>query len=261
MITSNFFKDFRSALFNPDQWLFLGWYDIKSKYIRTKLGPLWIVLVNIITIVCFSIIGSALFNQSTTEYLPHVTTGLFIWYYISGILIESCSAFYSDAYLLQNLNINPISVCLRLFIRNTISFAHSFLVIIAVLLFFSRSFNVYSFLWIAAIPIYALTAMSLSIILGIITTRYRDFTHIIQSLITIFPFVTPLIWKEEMLGNKIILAQINPVTHYVALLRDPLLCSPIKPITYTITVASTLLLVTISIFMYNKFRYRLVFWL
>ena len=260
-IYSFFTHDLIEAFRNHDQWLFLGWHDIKSKYRRTSLGPLWIVIVNLITILCFSVVGAALFNQDVRWFLPHATVGLFVWYYVASILTESCMVFSSQDYLLQNLNITPLTLVLRMFVKNTISFSHSFIVIIAVILLFTPGFSIQSLLVFLAIPFFAITSTSISIILGIVSTRFRDINHAVQSLMTIFPFITPLIWKEEMLGSRAYIAKINPATHYIALFRDPLLSNEIKSYTYIITAIMSVSLLLLSIYIYNKFRHRLIYWL
>lgn len=260
--SSNFFRDdLKEALSQPDQWLYLGWHDIKSKYRRTKLGPTWIVLVNLVTVLCFSVVGATLFKQDMRSFLPHVTVGLFVWYYIAAILSDSCIVYNSQAPLLQNLNTNQLTLCLRLFVRNTIAFMHSFVVIILVLIFLLSDYSFEMLYAFFALPIYMLTALALSIIFGTFATRFRDVGHIVQSIVTIFPFVTPLIWKVEMLGDRQYIADFNPVTHYVALMRDPLLGNPIKMQTYLITLGITAIMLLFSAALYNKYRYRIVYWL
>lgn len=256
-----FFKDLADAIKSTDQWLFLGWHDIKSKYRRTKLGPLWIVMVNLVTIGCFSIVGSALFGQSMKEFLPHVAVGLFVWYYISTILSESCLVYSSQSHLLKNLNINPLTLVLRLFVRNTITFAHSFIIIIVIVGLFVNQLTATVWLGLLAVPFFAVASVGISMILGTAATRYRDIAHIVQAVISIFPFITPLIWKEEMLGSRVYIATINPATHFIALLRDPLLGNEIKLITYVISFVLCSVLLILGVYVYNKFKKRIVFWL
>lgn len=263
MTTNNifFWTDLADAIRKPDQWLYLGWHDIKSKYRRTKLGPTWIVLVNLVTVLCFSVVGATLFKQDMSSFLPHVTVGLFAWYYIASILTDSCVLYSTQVTMLRNLNVNLVTLCLRLFVRNTISFLHSAVVIALVILFLVKSYSFTMLLALLAIPIYMITALAISIILGTFATRFHDVGHMVGSLVTIFPFVTPLIWREEMLGSRQYIASLNPVTHYIALLRDPLLGNPIQFKTYIVTIGLSGALILFSSALYNKYRYRIVYWL
>lgn len=254
-------NDFYRSLSLPDQWFFLAWHEIRSRYRRTKLGPIWIVLVNFVTILCFSVISASLFKQDVRVILPHVAAGLFVWSYIATILSDSCVVFTSQAYLLQNMRTNLISLCLRLFVRNTIAFLHSFPLLILIAVFFAPAFSWNVLLVIPALPLIALTSVSLSIILGFLTARFRDVAQLMQSIITVFPFITPILWSAQMLGDRAYLATINPVTHYIALIRDPLLGVPLQLNTYLIATGTTIALLAFAAFLYNKFRYRLVFWL
>lgn len=256
-----FVNDIRISFSLPDQWFFLAYHDIRSRYRRTKLGPIWIVLVNLVTILCFSVVSASLFKQDVRAILPHVAAGLFVWSYIATILSDSCVLFTSHAHLLQNMRTNLISLCLRLFIRNTLAFLHAFPLLILIALLYSPNFSWKILLLLPSFILFALTSVSTSIILGFLTARFRDVGQIVQSIVTIFPFITPILWSAQMLGDRAYLATINPVTHFIALIRDPLLGNPPLLNTYLIAAGTSFSLLVFAIFLYNKFRYRLIFWL
>ncbi len=254
-------SDLISAFNVKDQWVYLGWHEILSKYRRTKLGPLWLIIVNLVTIFCFSVIGSLLFKIEIKLFLPHVACGLFVWAYVSSILVDSCNVFISQAYVLQNLNVNPIVFCLRLFVKNTLIFAHCLPVICVMLILLGHTIPLQSLLIFLTLPIFMVTSFAISLILGILSARYRDISHMVQSLITIFPFITPIMWRTEMLGTNTFIANLNPVTHYIAIIRDPILGNPLPFISYIITIILSTGLFITSLYFYNKFKHRIVFWL
>lgn len=256
-----FLKDVIKAASFSDQWLFLGWHDIRSKYRRTILGPLWIILVNLITILCFTVIGGALFNQDIKGFLPHVAAGMFVWAFIGSILGESCNNFITNAHILQNLNINPTAIILRMVVRNIIIFLHSLVIIFLILLLLGHGLSMNMFYFFLAVPIYLVGAVAISVICGFLGTRYRDISFLVQSILTIFPFITPIMWKIEMLGNKQFIAYINPITHYIAIMREPLLGNKVHIIHYIISSSISIILLILANYLYNKFRHRLVFWL
>jgi len=254
-------NDLISAFNVKDQWIYLGWHEIVSKYRRTKLGPLWLIIVNLVTIFCFSVVGSLLFKIEIRLFLPHVACGLFVWAYVSSILVDSCNIFTSQAYVLQNLNVNPIVFCLRLFIKNTLIFAHCLPVLCIMLILLRHTITLQSLLIFLTLPIFMATSFATSLILGILSARYRDISHMVQSLITIFPFITPIMWRTEMLGKNTIVANLNPVTHYIAIIRDPILGNPLPIMSYVITISLSVILCVIALYFYNKFKHRIVFWL
>lgn len=254
-------KDFQDAIKFKDQWMYLGWHEIVSKYRRTKLGPFWLIIVNLVTIFCFSVVGSLLFKIEIKLFLPHVACGLFVWAYVSSILIDSCNVFISQAYVMQNLNVNPMTFCLRLFVKNTLIFAHCLPVLFVMLLLLGHSLHLQSLLIFLILPIFLITSLSISLIFGILSARYRDISHMVQSLLTIFPFITPIMWKTEMLGNYAYVANLNPITHYIAIVRDPILGNPLPFMSYIATSIISTVLFIIALYLYNNFKHRIVFWL
>lgn len=258
---NHFLQDFIKAIKHKDQWVLLAWYDIKSKYRRTVLGPIWILIVNLITIGCFAMVGAALFGQSLRNFLPHVAIGMFVWYYISGILNESCNIFTGNAYLIKNLNVNYLSLVLRLFIRNTIYFAHSIVLIVIIVALFVQNIGGTIFLTFFAIPCFALSSIGLCLIIGISTARYRDIGNLITSSMTIVPFVTPLMWKKEMLGDRTYIADLNPITHFISIIREPLINNNFPIGSYIICCLVSLAIFLTGMIVYNKYMKRTIFWI
>lgn len=252
--------DFIIALKNKDAWIYLAWHDVVAKYRRTTLGPVWAIVITAVSILCMSVLGSILFKTNLRDFLPHVACGMVVWTFINSIILESCSIFVSQSGLIQNVKVSLLALVLRMFLRNTIIFLHSFVILFLILIIFS-SLNLYFFLIIPSFFIYALNAMALGILLGFFATRYRDILYIIQALLSIVMLITPIMWRVEMLGEYSILADLNPFTHFIALFREPLLGRGISTLSIQYVVVFTIANLFMAQCMYNKFKNRLVFWL
>lgn len=208
-----------------------------------------------------SVLGSLLFKKPMHEVLPYVACGMVVWGMLSMLVIESCSLFLGYAWMLSNLNINPILLCMRMFMRNVIAFAHSMLVLALVLLYYG-TFSIWGLaLSFGAMVIYLINSISLCIVLGFMATRYRDLAQIVQAVMNILVFMTPVMWQKDMLGDKVILAEANPFTHFIDIIRMPLLSQPTPDLSLIYVAAFTLLNVCTACYLYRRFKHRLVFWL
>lgn len=258
---TNFFKDFLSALKSYDQPLYMAWWDIRSKYRRTLLGPFWMVIVTFITIGCMSVIGSLLFKMNMKEFFPYIATGMIVWAFLSALIVESCSVFIGYAWMLSNLNFNLITLCVRMFVKNFIVFIHGLLVVLIFLAFKGTlSLGGIATVLISLI-IYFINAICLCITIGFFSTRYRDCIQIVQSVMSILIFMTPIMWQKHMLGDKQIIAEINPFTHFIDIIRSPLLSVEISNFSLLYVSVITVLNLAGASYLYNKFKHRLVFWL
>src|SRR6185295_6157987 len=65
----------------------------------------------------------------------------------------------------------------------------------------------------------------LAVLAGIVATRFRDIPPIIASLTQLLFFMTPIVWSYERLKSNQLsgYVELNPVMHFVEILRQPLL--------------------------------------
>ena len=84
-------------------WLQLGWQDIKQRYRRSVLGPLWITIATGVMALALGLLYSLLFKIPLETFLPHVTVGLIMWNFISGCIKEGSDIFIDNEGLIKQL--------------------------------------------------------------------------------------------------------------------------------------------------------------
>ena len=73
------------------QWSTLAWNDIKFRYRRTTLGPLWITFGLGATVFSVGIFYGGLFGNELSQYLPYFAAGLIAWTFIGSTLSEGAA--------------------------------------------------------------------------------------------------------------------------------------------------------------------------
>jgi ABC-2 type transport system permease protein len=230
-------------------WGHLGWQDIKQRYRRSVIGPLWITLSMAITAIGLGLLYSQLFGAHIQTFLPYITVGFIVWNFINGCLLEGTDTFIRNEGLIKHLPAPLTVYALRTVWRLTLMFAHNMAVYIVVLaIFWSDLADKYQITpgpestwqpgigWSAflAIPAFFLIAVNggwVVILFGIISTRYRDIPPVINSLIQLLFFMTPIVWTTDILsknfgdggGGRALIAELNPLYHFVQILRAPLI--------------------------------------
>src|ERR1700761_226604 len=68
---------------------FLAWEDIRQRYVRTLLGPIWIILTNAIWFGVIGFVMANLFAQKIEDYLPFLVSGVITWSLIATCIGES----------------------------------------------------------------------------------------------------------------------------------------------------------------------------
>ena len=69
-----------------------------------------------------------------------------------------------------------------------------------------------------------LNAVWVGLLLGLLCARFRDIPPMITNLVQVALFLTPIMWKKEMLGRyEWTHADLNPFHHFIEIVRAPLL--------------------------------------
>ena len=85
-----------------------AWYEIKSKYYRSKIGPFWITLSTVVTISGLSFVFYSIFNIPLKETIPWISCGIIVWVYISTVIDESTSLLVDGSLLEINISLFEI---------------------------------------------------------------------------------------------------------------------------------------------------------
>ncbi|QBJ96747.1 ABC transporter permease [Rhodococcus sp. ABRD24] len=263
------FKDLRDGFAQRELWLNLGWQDIKQRYRRSVIGPFWITIATGVQATAIGILYAALLDIPIQEFLPYVTVGLIVWNMISASILEGSEVFIANEGLIKQLP-SALSVHIyRLVWRQLLLFAHNLLIYVIMLL----AFGVWRHLtWpdLAAIPalgLIVLNALWVSIVFGIFATRYRDIAPILQSLTLLLFVLTPIMWTTQSLeaqgpevAKRAKIAEINPLFHFLDIVRAPMIGQDQQAYHWYIVLAFTVVGWTVAILALRKYRARVAYW-
>ncbi|WP_019818638.1 galactan export ABC transporter permease subunit Wzm/RfbD [Saccharomonospora saliphila] len=243
------FGDLRDGFRQPELWGHLAWQDIKQRYRRSVLGPLWITISMGITALGLGLLYSQLFGSQVSTFLPYITTGFIVWNFLLGCLTEGTDTFISNDGLIKHLPA-PLSVyVLRTVWRQSLMFAHNLVVYFVVIAIFWGAVTTpgYTLLdgggipqpglsWNAllAIPGFLLLALNAGwvvLLFGIASTRFRDIPQVVTSLTNLLFFMTPIVWSTDILRDRFgdtvgwrdLVAELNPLYHFIQIVRAPLI--------------------------------------
>jgi homopolymeric O-antigen transport system permease protein len=276
------FADIHRGLANRQLWAHLGWQDIKQRYRRSVLGPLWITIGMAVTALGTGLLYGFLFTANISTFLPYVTVGFIVWSFLSGCLLEGLQTFISNEGLIKHLPA-PLSVyVLRTIWRQTLLLLHNMIVyVIVVLIFIGNLAHPYSMAadgggttqpgigWsiLLAVPGFLLIAINggwVATLLGIISTRYRDIPQVINAIIQLLFYGTPIVWSIDTLGKHRGLGQLvldwNPLYHLLQVMRGPLLGQTVEPLSWIVTIGMAIVGWTLALLFMKNYRARISYW-
>lgn len=97
--------------------------------------------------------------------------------------------------------------------------------------------------------------------IGIVSARFRDIPQVINSVVQILFFITPIFWKPESLKGHAYITDFNPLYHLVEVVRAPLLGNVPSAGNYFAVFLLTLINVAIGGVFFARFRSRLAYWI
>lgn len=244
-----------------NMWFLLGWYDIKQQYRRSLIGPLWITLSTGVMVCAIGYMFSNIFKSPIDEFLPYFAAGQTVWLFISTQINKSCTTFTQYQSVIKQMSV-PLSVhIMRNLWSNLILFGHNFIIIIIVLFVYNKI----SWMILLAIPAFILILILLfliSILLGIICTRFRDITQIVAVFMQLIFFFTPILWMKKVLtGRNSWVSDYNPFYHIIEIVRAPLLGVAPSGILWVYMLAYIAIAAVMALFFLKKFRHRVSYWL
>lgn len=242
---------------------YLAWSDIRQRYRRSSLGPWWITISTGCMISCIGVIFGNIFETPTQEFFPFLASGMILWAFINSVISESSVVFVTAEATIKQLPLPLFTHILRMIAKNFIILLHNLVILPIVFLVVGKSVSLYSLLFIPNLFIVVLNLMWISLVLSVICTRFRDFPQIVQSLLQVFFYITPVIWMPGLLAQKtaVMVLEPNPFYHLIELIRAPLLGHVPSISNYVFCVLFALIGWGISLFVFNRFKTRIAYWL
>lgn len=242
-------------------WAFLALQDIRQRYRRSAFGPLWLTMGLGITVLGIGLLYSQILKQPSGTFIPFIAISLLIWNLVSGVLIESTGVFQGNGHVITSVQVPYTSFILRNITRNLIVAAHSIIVVVIVFAWFRFPVTPVS---LAAIPGLVLLCANLywmSLAVGLLCARYRDAAQIINYIVALMVFITPIIWQPSSIRPGNPLLRYNPFAQMVEVIRGPLF-SHVLPL-YSFGYLSLMLVIAlpISLFLFMRTRRYLVYWI
>jgi ABC-type polysaccharide/polyol phosphate export permease len=240
----------------------LGTQDIKLKYRRSSIGPLWITISMAVTIYSMGFLYGHLFKVNLNDYFPYLASGIIGWSFISTMIIEGSNAFIESENYIRNQETAMSLFLTRLVLRNIIVFFHNLLAFIPIIFVFHVGITFKMLLLIPGLLIVGVNCIFWGTLLAIIGTRYRDFAQIIASIIQVVFFLTPIMWLPSLLPARFHwIVQYNPFNQFLNLIRAPMMNQMISLYSLLIAICVSVIGFLLYWLFIEKYKHRIVFWL
>lgn len=252
--------DIAGGLSRWELWVYLGWRDVRKHYRRSVIGPFWLTLSMGIMVLGIGVLYSQIFRMDLAVYLPYMAVGIILWGLISRLVNGACTVFTQAGSALRQVKV-PLSVYIFEFVwSQLLTFAHNFVIYIIVAIVFAVPLGWSALLFLPALFMIILNGFFAAMILGPICARFRDVPMIVGSLMQLLFYMTPIVWHGEQLPKGLWLFMLNPLYHFIEIVRAPLMGRPIEPESWVICTVITVVTGIAAFMFFARYRARIVYW-
>jgi ABC-2 type transport system permease protein/lipopolysaccharide transport system permease protein len=238
----------------------LAWQEIKHRYRRSMLGPLWLTISTGIMLVAMGPLYGRILHQDLGEYFAYLSISFVTWMLVANLITDSCQTFITAEGYIKDTKLPLTTHALRCVWRNLLIFGHNLLIVLLILLFYRPGNPALYPLFVVGIVLVAFNGLWLGILLGLLCTRFRDVSQLVASIVQIGFFLTPVLWKAEMLGERRWIAEVNPLYHALEVVRAPLLGRAPEALSWAAVLATTVIGSMVTVSLFSRYRARIAYW-
>jgi ABC-type polysaccharide/polyol phosphate export permease len=173
--------------------------DLKVKYRRSYLGFFWSLLNPLLMMIVISAVFSLLFKFNVRNYALYVLSGLVPWSFFSASIDGCTMSIISAEGMIKRQYFPKLVFPLSIVMQNLVTFFLSLTVLVCVLAPVT-GFKVTTALFILPLSFLYITCVALGIgaITAVLTVYFRDTQHLISVFISVWFYLTPIIWPLDV---------------------------------------------------------------
>lgn len=255
--------------------------DLKVRYKGSVLGLLWSLMNPLLMMLVFYLVFTFAFKINIPHFPVFLLCGLVPWNFFAVSISNATGSIIGQAGLVKKVAFPREILPLASNLANLVHFSIGLLILFAFMLFF----RVHIGFWVLSLPVLILTqfvfVFGLSLILSSLNVFYRDVQQILEVLILVWFYLTPIFYPISLVPERIQhfqhLYQENPGTLFYLLSIIPVrriyLLNPMAGLVtmyravlfdnqspsfklFGVTVVMSLFTFLIGILVFRRYRFR-----
>ena len=215
-----------------DMFLLFVARNFRTAYKQTILGPLWFIITPVLSVIVYTTVFGGIAGIPTDGVPPILfyLLGISVWGYFASCLSATSNSFVSNADIFGKVYFPRIIMPLVAVTTNLLSFAIQLAIFAAFYIYYVATGTPMTIHWqLILFPVFILILAFMSVGFGMIfsslTTKYRDLQIMLAKIISLWVYITPVIYPLSMVTNeKLHLAMsLNPVTPVMEAIKYSLL--------------------------------------
>lgn len=200
--------------------------EIKARYKQSFMGYAWVLINPLAQLLVYTFVFSLVFKSATHDvpYPIFLFIGLLPWTLFQNSLLHATQSLVQNDSLLKKVAFPREVIPYSVIVSKMIDFFFSALVFIVFLFFFQTPVATTAWLFFPLFGIQLLLTTGLSLILSTANLFYRDIQYLVNLVLMLWMYVTPVVYPLSMVPAKYLwLYKLNPMVGIIEGYRAALL--------------------------------------
>lgn len=196
--------------------------EIRGKYKGSFLGVLWSFINPLLSVLVYAIVFPLILKNPQPNYVVFLIIGIVPWNFFVTVMNQGVNTVVINGNIIKKVyfprEILPISVVTS----GLVNFFISCLIILGFIVFGGMSLSPVMLLAPVIAIIQFILSLGLLLVLSAINVYIRDVEYIVNFIMTLLFYATPILYSSELFKNTAFawIMNINPLAHIINAYRD-----------------------------------------
>ena len=232
--------------------------EFRGKYKKSFLGVLWSFLNPLFQLLIYALVFPFILKNNEDNYIVFLIVALFPWNFFNLSVIQSAACIVNNGGIIKKVYFPREILPLATATSNLINFLISSVLIFLALFISGIGLTKAVLVLPLIILIQYILQLGLSFILSAITVYVRDVEYLINVLMMLVFYLSPIVYSADMIPSKYLpLFKLNPMFHIIKYYRDILYYGKIPEIgSVLILLFACIIILIIGYLIFRKLEKR-----
>ena len=195
--------------------------EFRGKYKKSFLGVLWSFLNPLFQLLIYALVFPFILKNNVENYTVFLIVALFTWNFFNLSIIQSAACIVANGGIIKKVYFPREILPIATSTSNLINFLISSILVFLALFISGIGLTKAVVVLPLIILIQYILQLGLSFILSAITVYVRDVEYLINVLMMLAFYLSPIVYSADMIPSKYLpLFKLNPMFHIIKYYRD-----------------------------------------
>ena len=195
--------------------------DLKVRYKGSVLGFLWTFLNPLLQLVVYTIVFSTIMKVNIDKFYIYLFIGLIPWLFFATCIQAGSTSILMNKDLIKKIYFPRIILPISTVNSAFMNMFYSMIVVLLTILVSGIGFSKYVLLLPLAMIMQYILVLGMTFIFSALNVYFRDLEYILNIIVMIWFYLTPIVYKIEMIPEKFrFWFYLNPMTGIINFYRN-----------------------------------------